>query len=505
MGRIFVVLLSFLFAKSLWASDVYNTFYGAISGKNTAYDTELFLGIPYAQPPVDKLRWKAPRLPRPWNQILNATTLPPACPQLGNFFARVPSDQFGLPVGNEDCLYLNIWKPRKISEKLPVVFWIHGGSNFKGTAKDPMYDGAFLAAHANVVFVSINYRIGLLGAFQHKILSGNTLDRTGNYTTLDLIAGLKWVRQNIAVFGGDPENITIMGQSAGCMNVWGLLQSPLALGLYAKAVCSSGMPNAYPQAMAEKRSQNFIEKLIVNAGYAKDKETAALFLEKKSSAWLKKFLYSLSSDDLARAYTYTVPLQHIIDGTVFPHGLVGTTLGDYNKVPMIVGSTLDDGSYLVGGFYFKPDAQTLWRWIQSPPDSLSTGDFVEDIDKFQSSSAAASASIHLTLNNIYRLLQIHQEHVYHYIFKWKETPSPWKEIFGAVHGMDTMFYFGNFISNQDNFGRFAWTSQNKMSRERLRKKMMLYFKGFFWKSDPNAFLGPADKRWESKISFDSHL
>lgn len=504
-------LIKFIFFFSLFSSTTFadaliaRTKNGFVEGRNASHDTMAFLGIPYAHAPVGNLRWKAPRPPESWRDVKNTTELKAVCPQIGNFFANVPAEQFGQPVGNEDCLYLNVWKPKIATRKLPVVFWIHGGSNFKGTASDPIYDGAYLASSSEVVFVSINYRLGLFGAFSHSTLKGSVLDRSGNFTTLDLIAGLNWVRDNIESFQGDPENITIMGQSAGCMNVWGLLQTPLAKGLYHKAVCSAGMPNLYPQLVAEERTQDFIHQLVVNAGLAKDKDHAEVYLKTKSNRWQREFLYSLSAEDLVRAQKYMVPVQHITDGHVFPESLLGTALGHYNQVPLILGSTIDEGTYIVGGPFLKPSSQELWGWIQSSPANLRETDFVESPEKFHAATYAGSEAIHLTLNNVGLILRAHQNNIYEYSFAWKETPSPWKEIFGAVHGMDAIFYLGNFVTEKENFSRFAWTPENKASREALRNKMSVYFKGFFWTGDPNAYLRDGQKQWLDSITFDSDL
>ena len=316
---------------------------GQISGVKISSDVDAFLGIPYAAPPVGALRWKAPRPAQPWSGVLKANKFPTACPQIGNFFANVPASKFGKPVGTEDCLYLNVWRPAEAKiRQLPVVVWIHGGSNFKGTSADPMYNGSYLASKSDVVMVSLNYRIGLLGAISYKALeTGTKLDKSGNFVTLDLIQGLKWIRENIKSFGGDPNNVTIMGQSAGCMNVWGLLQSKLSEGLFHKAVCSSGLPNVYPKAIARARSGDFVENLVFNAGLVANRDDAEEFIDSKSEKWVREFLYSRTSDELVMAQDYSVPVQHIQDDAVFPYGLEATSLGFYQQVPMIIGSTMD--------------------------------------------------------------------------------------------------------------------------------------------------------------------
>lgn len=510
--RIFASLIAgattflILTATALAAGEVRATVYGEVSGIGGKYKTTQYLGIPYAAPPVGDLRWKAPRDPQAWSGVLNAHQLRPACMQKGNFFANVPSNQFGLPVGSEDCLYLNVWTPSTPTTKRPVVVWIHGGSNFKGTSRDPMYDGAYLAAHSDVVFVSLNYRLGLLGAYTHSAFQkvGSKADRSGNFTTLDLIQGLEWVKKNIAQFGGDPKNVTIMGQSAGCMNVWGLMQSPLANGLYHKAVCSAGIPNAYPQVIAEQRSADFMAQLVVLAGLAANKDEAETFLAQQSDAWIRKFMLAQSADDIVRAQDYIVPFQHISDGYVLPNGLEGVVFGNYNQVPLIMGSTDDEGTYLIGGTMLKPTDKELWEMIQNPPaKALKVEDIINTgYTEFKAATAAGSESLWLTLHNAYLWMSLTRSDVYYYTFKWKETPSPWHEVFGAVHGMDAIFYLGNFVTQEQSFSRFAWTPDNKTSREHLREEMGAYFKGFFWSGDPNAYITDVSKRWDHSIDFE---
>ncbi len=495
--QIFVLFFFSLSFSQASQSLIRNTQNGSVLGKRTALNTEAFLGIPYAAPPVGDLRWKAPRPVQDWNGIYSAKTFSSACPQKGNFFANVPASQFGQPIGSEDCLYLNVWRPARLStqEKVPVVFWIHGGSNFKGTSSDPMYDGAYLASASKVIFVSVNYRLGLLGAFSSEISDDeDKLDQSGNYVTLDLLQALRWVRDNVGNFGGDPNNITIMGQSAGCMNVWGLLQTPLSEGLFHKAVCSSGLPNAYPKMVARARAGNFIENLVTNAGLVTKASDASSFIKAKDKAWLKNFLYSRSVEEIVNAQDYTIPVQHIADGEVFPYGLEGAALGKFHHVPLILGSTLDEGSYLVGGNFLKPNAQELWGWIQNSPQGLTTEDFVatSKFAAFQAVTKAGSIAIQEGVRSIYLLAKLYNSSTYLYSFQWKETPSPWREVFGTVHGLDAVFYLGNFDTERENFARFAWTTENRQSREALRDRMNKDFTNFFWNGKPN---------WEGSTEF----
>jgi len=196
-------------------------------------------GIPYAAPPVGPLRWRAPQVPAVREMPLDASELGPACPQ-DERSALNPGG--GGRQGAEDCLTLNIWAPNDAAGPLPVLFWLHGGGHIQGSGGDPLYDGASLAGEQAVVVVTINYRLGALGFLVHEAFIGEHADHptAGNWGRLDQIAALKWVRANIAGFGGDPGRIAIFGESAGGLSVCDLMVSPLSNGLFAGAIVQSG-------------------------------------------------------------------------------------------------------------------------------------------------------------------------------------------------------------------------------------------------------------------------
>ncbi|HEY0740679.1 MAG TPA: carboxylesterase family protein [Chryseosolibacter sp.] len=215
---------------------------GRISGTRNG-DVHIFKGIPFAAPPVGELRWKAPAPVAPWSGVKACTNFS-ASPIQGKptpFMVYTP--EFLIPEEpiSEDCLYLNVWTGAKSqSEKRPVLVWIYGGGFSSGGSACPIYDGEALA-RKGVVFVSLNYRVGVMGFLAHPELSKENSNKTsGNYGLLDQIAALKWVQKNIAAFGGDASNVTIAGQSAGAMSVNCLVASPLAKGLFTKAIAESG-------------------------------------------------------------------------------------------------------------------------------------------------------------------------------------------------------------------------------------------------------------------------
>ncbi|MBB6254373.1 carboxylesterase/lipase family protein [Nitrospirillum iridis] len=237
---------------------------GGIRGAEKGMVDE-FLGIPYAQAPVGALRWHDPLPAKAWQGVRDATNAPPACYQgpPGKFGPFTSEFLIQGPV-SEDCLYLNVWKPHRADGKLPVLVYIHGGGFGSGSGTIPIYEGGGLASRGAVV-VTINYRLGVFGFLAHPDLTKESaLRSSGNYSLLDMIEALKWVRANIAQFGGDPANVTIAGQSAGSAAVNDLIMSPLAEGLFQRAVAQSGsgmgihMPSL---AEAEATGVKFAEKM----------------------------------------------------------------------------------------------------------------------------------------------------------------------------------------------------------------------------------------------------
>lgn len=195
----------------------------------------VYRGIPYAAPPVGDNRWRAPQPAPDWDGVLSAGAFSPMCPQKGHYPPDAPAEPM-----SEDCLTLNIWTPAADGEKLPVMVWIHGGGLTNGSGSTPLYWGDSLARRG-VVVVTFNYRLGVLGFLAHPELNGEAEHGgSGNYGFLDQIAALNWVQRNIAAFGGDPSQVTIFGQSSGSMSVSMLIASPLAKGLFRRAIGQSG-------------------------------------------------------------------------------------------------------------------------------------------------------------------------------------------------------------------------------------------------------------------------
>ena len=307
---------------------------GLVSGSAGATaGVRAFQGIPYGAPPVGDLRWRPPAPAQPWTGVLKAerfgmASMQPIRPS--NPLMRPPD-----PPASEDSLYLNVWTPAtSAGDKLAVLLWIHGGGNTSGTASMPHYNGERLAAKG-VVVVSINYRLGLFGWMAHPELTAESPHKSsGNYALLDMIAALKWVQANIAAFGGDPARVTIWGQSAGASNASALIASPLANGLFSRAILVSGggllggggPAAAATLAVAEQRGAELGERVGARSLAA----LRALPAER-----LRNERYQAGS---------------ITDGWVLPESVaVRVRQGRNNLVGILIGSTADDAPRLAPG------------------------------------------------------------------------------------------------------------------------------------------------------------
>lgn len=283
----------------------------------------VFKGLPYALPPVGDRRWRPPEPMSPWQGVRDAARSGPACMQLRRRAGSIydaPLEAMG-----EDCLYLDIWAPEGARD-LPVLFWIHGGSLIWGAGSEPLYDGAALARRGAVV-VSINYRLGVFGYLAHPQLSARSPEGvSGNYGLLDQIAALQWVQQNIAAVGGDPDNVTIAGESAGALSVLYLMAAPAARGLFAKAVAQSAYMISMP---ALKESRNGHESA----------ESAGTRLATALGADDIAVLQAMDARDLAEAaLRQGFAPSGTIDGHILPDQLVNLfERGQQARVPLVVG------------------------------------------------------------------------------------------------------------------------------------------------------------------------
>lgn len=461
-----------------WTGDpVVRTVFGTAGGIAGRANTWVWKAIPFARPPVGPLRWKAPRDPEPWEGVRERSEYCEPCPQWDFTGTRT--------YGSEDCLYLNIWRPRTAETNLPVYFWIHGGGNSLGTAGIEDYNGANLASRSNVVVVTVQYRLGPLGWFAHPALRqgipGSEEDDSGNYGTLDLIQALSWVRRNIEAFGGDPQGVMIAGESAGGINVLSLLISPAAEGLFQRAMVESGIAQTSTVEEAEESARQAIVNLLVNDGTAAGSAQAEAHLQGMSASEIEAYLRSKSADQLLRAYEVwalgMIRIPNVLtDGTVLPEtGYATLEAGTYpNKVPILIGSNKEELKLFLFADPFFSDKEDLYQVVASYG---SDGWKVMGVDQ-----VARKLSSHAD-----------QPGVYAYQFRWgsvresgeSQLPDPWGFTLGSFHALEIPFFFGNealFVA----LHHLLFTAANRAGREVLSDAMMRYAAEFAHRGDPNA-------------------
>ncbi len=300
--------------------------------------THRWLGIPYAQPPVGDLRLKAPRPVQPWEGVRDAL-------EFGNAAPQEPTKVIPLPVGvkiDEDCLNLNIWAPtREIGDKrqLPVMFWIHGGAYFIGFSAQPVYNGRALAEAGDVIIVTINYRLGALGFLDFTSFSDPADPFDSNLGMRDILLALNWVQDNIAAFGGNPEDVTIFGESAGAGCVTTLMTMPSAEGLFHRAIAeSSPATSVYKPERAAGVAQAYLDLIGVEAKDAAQRlrEIDAVTLAKQTTNLL---------NHVATTAPGTVAFAPVVDGDLIPgYPVAAFRAGKQIKVPLIIGTNHDEAA-----------------------------------------------------------------------------------------------------------------------------------------------------------------
>ncbi|MDR3417857.1 MAG: carboxylesterase family protein [Nevskia sp.] len=482
------------------ASLVRNTRYGAVLGTAVADGAAYaWLGIPYAKPPLGSLRWSPPADPDPWPEPRFALAPGSPCSQIGSLYGPPAqgqpwgsgnADWFGAPVGREDCLYLNIWRPAGDVAGLPVLVFIHGGSNIYGYSGDPMYDGAAFASQANAVVVSMNYRLGVFGWLVHSALhTGDPVADSGNYGTLDLIKALQFVHDNIAAFGGDPGKVTLMGHSAGAINLFSLMASPRAAGLFHRAISLSGMLLTSTQDNGSAYAQQLLQQLAIRDGYAADSNGAQHYLAAQTPAWISSYLRSKADTELLVAATAAgAPPLVFNDGTV----VAAQPEAALASLPFLDGETAEEGKLLAENAFKVSDAQRFRLMLQSDPDTPSTlhlGDLVKPVflpgvspALYDAYTGVYTAGAHAVFASSLHTVAAHQPKTYAYSFDWARQPQPWNVVYGACHLMDVPFIFGNFHGNlfSEGFG-----GANASGRAALSTAMMQSIAAFMRSGDPN--------------------
>jgi para-nitrobenzyl esterase len=437
-------------------------------------------GLPFAAPPVGDLRWRAPRPAAVRDRELAADAYGLACPQAESLTSGGEARGFG-----EDCLTLNIWAPPK-SGVFPVMFFIHGGAFRSGTGSYAMYSGSRLAAERDVVVVTINYRLGPLGYLALPELDREDPENgSGNYGLLDQIAALEWVRDNIAAFNGDPQNVTVFGQSAGGMSITYLMVSPRARGLFARAVNMSG-PYDQIRPIAEGYEQG---RALAQTLKCEGPDLVACLRAKPAADFIPK-----DTNMMLNGGVSTMPW---IDGKIIPdQPLKLIREGNFQKVPVMLGSTRDElklyTMMFAGlGLWTRSFTTAALRWLSGPNadkilDLYSYQDYRRPVDLLIAAltDAAIASKIFMEAEALSG-----QVPVYYYRFDWDDTRFPNK--MGAFHGLDLPLVFGS-LDVDSKLAKLLANRKAKAAGKPLSKLMMSYYANFARTGDPN---GPSLTEW----------
>ena len=533
------------------------TTFGLVVGTDlsAANGTYAWKGVPYAKPPVGELRWKAPADPDPWTSPRLTQQFGHACaqasrlygPGLNNKYDATIGTSLGKTVGSEDCLYLNIWRPASAAAQLPVIVWVHGGSNISGYTADPMYDGANLARTANAVFVSVNYRLGVLGFFNlGQLKTGNPLDDSGNFALLDVIKALQFVHRNIAAFGGDPGNVTLMGESAGAVNVYALMTSPLLVdanpALVHKLLPISGgispaselpagsVATLAPAAAFRDQADLLLRELIIGDGQAADAAGATALVASKSASEIAAYVRSKSADAIWTTIADEAGARQrrrIGTDSRRPRAAVESDCRHQSRtlreradarrqharrrqaVPdaccrssaAAVGRLLNDAAVFSTAFNYNPEAApttTVEQWIPASylPATTPGSGFNAKTEQLTRVFFLASR------DSVLNALKTQQSNIWYYRFDWDELPPPFDVIYGASHAFDLPFAFGNFGPSL--YANISYTRGNEAGRLALSDAMMRSIGAFARTGDPNnPALGVTWPTWPSMLLFDA--
>jgi para-nitrobenzyl esterase len=453
---------------------------GAVKGKPVDGGITVYFGVPYAAPPVGDLRWKAPQAPQKWEGVRDASQTPAACMQPKVF------DDINFAKVSEDCLTLNVWVPGK-AKKAPVMVWIHGGGFAAGGGDEPRHNGEAFAKKG-VVLVTINYRLGIFGFFAHPDLTKESpAHASGNYGLLDQIAALKWVKGNIAAFGGDPSNVTIFGESAGSFSVSALVATPLAKGLFHKAIGESGAfftltERSMPLAAAEQQGATFATTMQADSLASLRGKTAQEVMDAAGKA--------------------KVQFWPIVDGYVFPKPVPAIyAAGEQNHVPLLAGWNADEIRMAVTLNPNKPTVQSVTenakKQFGDHADAIVKAyGATSDADALEAAAALGSDSFigYGTWKWIETHLATGKSPVYRYSFDRKipvpegnsvmGRPATSADI-GARHAGEIEYVFGSLALS---LPKTPWTDEDR----KLSDTMTSYWANFARTGDPS---GPGLATW----------
>ncbi|MFP4641730.1 MAG: carboxylesterase/lipase family protein [Dehalococcoidia bacterium] len=423
------------------------------AGKVEGYYKEglyVFKGIPYAAPPVGELRWLPPQPTKPWDGIRSAKQFGPIAPQNemeGGVIPEAPPQ-----TQDEDCLFLNIWTPGLDNAHRPVMVWIHGGAFTIGSSSEPMYKGSRLAARGDIVLVTINYRLGLLGFLNLKEVTKGRIPATGNEGLLDQLAALNWVKENIAAFGGDSDNITVFGESAGAMSIGCLMTMPKAKGYFHKGILESGVGStAIPLDEAADTATQFLETTGIKGN---DVQALRELTVKDLLEVEMKLRTAMAGPGEVARITVTSP---VIDGELIP-GVPNelASRGAAKEIPTIIGTNLEEWKLfgiMQPGINELDEAEVINRLSQF----MSAGDAQKIVQTYREARQERGEPVTpfelLSVINTDLMFRIpalelveaqrdNGQNVYNYLFTWKSPVM--NGALGACHALEIGFVFGQY-------------------------------------------------------------
>ena len=470
---------------SAWNNEAtVQTKYGLVAGFSDK-GTWCWKGIPYATPPVGELRWKAPLDPVPWLGVRKTRKFESSAAQVFMILG---------PTGCEDCLYLNIWRPKTSETELPVYLYVHGGGNSIGSSATSSYHGNAMVQRSDMLYISVNFRLGAMGWFFHPAVtgSGSPEDQSGNYGTLDLVKALEWVRDNIRAFGGDPSNITIAGESGGAFNVLSLLVSPSAKGLFHRAVVESGLSLIWSTEEAEAQSHRLLATLLIKDRESRNEDEAEQLISEMKDVEIDSYFRSKSAFTITR----NIPTRDFgmaewrtifKDGTVIPEeGYDVFSSGEWaNKVPVIIGCTKDEMK-LFGYFRKDPPLNTreydlVWKYHSL----LWRANGVDEVASKMTSRGDVP--------------------VYVYRFDWGSMDENGNSVLpgnkgrelGAHHAAEIPFFLGMGLADIALLIGRTQTKQNQQGREKLTDLCMDYLANFARTGNPNKVDLPLWPAWDN--------
>ncbi len=457
---------------------------GEVVGFLDVTDARAWLGIPFAKPPVGELRWMPPQPPDRSPNRLEAIEFSSSCVQFASVISGEPPAREGGIVGSEDCLYLNIWAPTNAVD-LPVMLWLHGGGNSVGSGST--YNGSKLAARHNVVVITINYRLGILGWFHLPQLDSRNRNFSGNFGLLDIVRALEWTRDNVIEFGGDPNNVTLFGEAAGGANVLAIMASPLASALFHRAIVQSGgiRDSSTVQAMEyasdggnQNSSRELIARWMVRDRLADDAPGARQLLDSSIGSQVADYVRGIAPAELLAEFEttdfgMTNFVQLIRDGIVVPDEGIGSAI-EASNVPLLIGSNRDERALFMAA---DPEFVRTTLWI-----------FRSFKDKVDYRKRVYYESLAWRIQGVNevaeRLLQAGNKNVYAYRFDWDEEPSlmffDLSTALGAAHAMEIPFVFDTFESSPGTANFYP----NDTNQRLLSDQMMSYWTNFAYEGTP---------------------